>query len=311
MKLSRAIETYVQRKQAAGLTYAQTSAILRIFARKIGDVPLTSIGKSQISVFLSGRPTSTNNTWLHKYRMLKNFFEYWRLRGQLKTPRMPLPRLPCPRTFLPYIYTRFELKRMLSSTTLSQRMRRTSAIDSFTFRTLLLFLYGTGVHLSEALTLQRSNLDLREDVMTIHRENMKKSRHIPIGRDVHRLLVLYLKSPVRKLHDNANLFLNIRGSAIGYMAVYKGFRRLCRYARIVRHEGGRYQPRIIDLRFTFAVHRLSTWFQRGINVELMLPALSEYLGEINMGSMEKYLGLTPERFRRRLINLSPQKAHIR
>ena len=303
MKLSRAVETYVQRKQATGLHYVQASAALRIFARKVGAVSLASVRKAQITSFLNGRGKLTNNTWLQKYRMLKNFFEYWRLRSQLRTLRMPPPRPPCPRTFVPHIYTRPKLSRLLSSTALSQRIRRSSAIDSFTFRTLLLFLYGTGVRISEALTLQRNDLDLNENVMTIRCTTPRKSRRIPIGSDVSRLLRLYLSSPVRKLHHNANLFLNIGGKAIGYMAVYKGFRRLCRHAQIVRHEGGRFQPRILDLRFTFAVHRLSAWYRQGLNVERMLPALSEYLGEIDLSSMEKYLGLTPERFRRQLCNL--------
>jgi integrase/recombinase XerD len=220
---------------------------------------------------------------------------------------MPPLRPPSPRTFVPYVYTHSEIRRMLASTAFSQRFchakGRSTAIDSFTFRILLLFLYGTGVRIKEALRLQRDDLDLNENVMFIRDTNPAKTRRIPIGHDVHRLLVLYLNSPIRRLHHSANLFVNIGGKTIGYMAVYKGFRRLCRHAGIVRREG-RYQPRIFDLRFTFAVHRLSAWYRRGIRVEQKLPALSEYLGEIDLNSMEKYLGLTPERFRRRLSSLN-------
>lgn len=304
MKLSKAVELYVQRKQATGLHYTQTTATLRVFARRVGDIPLTSIKQIQISSFLSGRPSSSNNTWLQKYRMLRNFFEYWKFRGQLKTLRMPAPRLRCPRTFRPYVYSLVELQRILRATRFSQS-RCSCVIDSFTFRTLLKFLYGTGVLISEALTLLCDDVDLHENVMVLRRRGVDNSRRIPIGRDVHKLLRVYLHSPARKQHQSGNLFLTKSGKAIGYVAVYKGFRRIRRHAGIVRHDGGHYQPRIHDLRCSFAVHRLTAWYKQEINVERMLPALSEYLGEIGLDSMEKYLAMTPERFRNQLCTLSP------
>jgi hypothetical protein len=39
----------------------------------------------------------------------------------------------------------------------------------------------------------------------------------------------------------------------------------------------------------------------------MLPALSAYLGQIALGSTERYLSMTPERFREQLVKLSPQR----
>jgi len=39
----------------------------------------------------------------------------------------------------------------------------------------------------------------------------------------------------------------------------------------------------------------------------MLPALAAYMGQVGLGSAERYLSLTPERFRRELAKLSPQR----
>ncbi len=41
-----------------------------------------------------------------------------------------------------------------------------------------------------------------------------------------------------------------------------------------RHDGARYQPRLHDLRHTFAVHRLTAWIKRGADLNRMIPALS-------------------------------------
>jgi integrase/recombinase XerD len=155
---------------------------------------------------------------------------------------------------------------------------------------------------STRLWLLRSDVDLKKDLLTLRR--IGKSRCIPIGRDVHKLLSDYLRSPVRRQHHNGNLFLNVGGEPIGYMAFYNQFRRICRRAGVARRDGGRYQPRIRDLRFTFAVHRLTSWYKQGTDVERMLIPLSEYLGETGLDSMEKYLVLTPDRFRKQLRALS-------
>ena len=59
-----------------------------------------------------------------------------------------------------------------------------------------------------------------------------------------------------------------------------------------------------DLRHTFAVHRITAWIKHGADLNRMLPALSVYMGLAGLRSTEKYLSLTPERFRAQLIKLS-------
>jgi integrase/recombinase XerD len=39
----------------------------------------------------------------------------------------------------------------------------------------------------------------------------------------------------------------------------------------------------------------------------MLPALAAYIGQVGLGSRERYLSMTPERFRGQLELLSPQR----
>jgi len=185
--------------------------------------------------------------------------------------------------------------------TFARKLKRRTSVDSFTLCTFLRFLYGTGILLNEALGLLLSDVDLKKDLLTPHR--LGKSRCIPIGRDVHNLLRDYLCSQVRRRQHNAILFLNVGGEPIGYKALWYQFRRMCRCAGVTRRDG-RYQPRMCDLRFTFVVHRLTSWYKQGADVERMLIPLSEYLGETGLNSMEKYLGLTPERFRKHLRQLS-------
>lgn len=150
------------------------------------------------------------------------------------------------------------------------------------------------------LTLRLDDVDLEESMMTLRRPSIGTSRRIPIGPDVRKILRRYLSSCIRRGSNDDHFFLNKRGDAIGYLAISRDFRRLRRYAKVTRLDGGHRQPRFRDLRFTFIVHRLTSWFEEGVNVERMLPPLAEFLGEVDPRTVHKYLALTPAHFRNQL-----------
>lgn len=311
MKTSRAISIYVERKRAGGLCYFQTAAILRHLARQVDDRPLDRLTKRDISSFLDRGTSPHGSFWVQKYHIVKNFLAYWRLRGHVNTFQMPAPRRRPVSTFMPLVYSHVHLQRILSATALSQSGHRRTSVDPFTLRTLLQFLYGTGVLITEALNLQLCDVDLNENMITLRRTNIGTSRRIPIGRGVRTILSRHLRSSVSLNRQTMHFFLNRGGGTISYQAVYRSFSRVCRYADITRRDGGRYRPRIRDLRFTFAVNRLTSWLKAGVRIEPMLPALAQYLGEVDLSSMEKYLALTPERFRGRLRSLAICPANFR
>ena len=55
-----------------------------------------------------------------------------------------------------------------------------------------------------------------------------------------------------------------------------------------------HQPRIHDLRATFAVHRLVAWYREGVDVQQWLPFLATYLGHTDLSGTQTYLRMTPE-----------------
>ena len=65
-------------------------------------------------------------------------------------------------------------------------------------------------------------------------------------------------------------------------------------AGVLRTQPSSYQPRIHDLRHTFAVHRVTEWYGQGANVQKLLPALSTYLGHASLEGTQRYLSMTPE-----------------
>ncbi|MFZ0277587.1 MAG: hypothetical protein WAL60_11815, partial [Candidatus Sulfotelmatobacter sp.] len=45
---------------------------------------------------------------------------------------------------------------------------------------------------------------------------------------------------------------------------------------------------------TFAVHRLTEWYRQNADVQRLLPALSTYLGHVDLSATQRYLTMTPE-----------------
>ena len=80
------------------------------------------------------------------------------------------------------------------------------------------------------------------------------------------------------------------------MTLQQNFRILCDRAGI-RRTDTREQPRIHDLRHTFAVHRLTSWYQQGADVQRLLHHLSVYLGHVHLRHTQVYLSMTPELLR--------------
>jgi site-specific recombinase XerD len=85
------------------------------------------------------------------------------------------------------------------------------------------------------------------------------------------------------------------GSRLIYQTVRQAFRQLRNSAGVHRHDNdARYQPRLHDLRHSFAVHRLVSWYQSGADVQKLLPHLSTYLGHVHLRATQVYLTMTPE-----------------
>jgi len=102
------------------------------------------------------------------------------------------------------------------------------------------------------------------------------------------------------------------GGAISPHLADQAFRRLCRIAHVRREDHDRFQPRLHDLRHTFAVHRLLDWYQSGADLNRMLPRLSTYLGHVEFKHTQHYLTMTPELLQqasRRFEQFAPEVAH--
>jgi integrase len=121
-------------------------------------------------------------------------------------------------------------------------------MSAMTFRTLLLLLYGTGLRLSEALRLSFADVALGDRLITIRVTKFYKSRLVPIGQDLHRILLKYRDQAQRRGHDHQPFFQSREKRTISASSAQSSFRRLCQLANVSRKDTTASQPRLHNLR---------------------------------------------------------------
>lgn len=295
MKLKRLIEQYIAFRQMLGESFKTNASHLRAFVRVLGAKSnAADVSAEQVNAFLwrNGQLTSS---WHNRYNALRGLYRYALSRGFASEVPLPaiVPKRPPP--FIPYIYSRDELRRLLKAANECQHSQRRA--EPVTVRTILLLLYGAGLRVSEALNLDCPDVDLASPLLKIRNSKFYKSRLVPLGPMLTQALTDY--ASWRRMNHSLSapqspFFVGRTGERLKLKRFDVAFRRVCAWAGIRRKDGVLRPPRLHDLRHTFAVHRLTAWYQQGNDVQRLLPQLSVYLGHAWLSSTQFYLSMTPE-----------------
>jgi integrase/recombinase XerD len=304
MTLAQVVEDYVAWKRSLGFRFKTGGNIVKAFAREAGPVDIRDITQQVMVGFLKGPRPPISSSWHTKYYTLMGLVRFALQRGLLSTSPLPhfVPKRP--EYARPYIYASDELQRILDGAKIldarNRRSGQAASVAPLTFRTLILILYGAGLRLSEALALTVDDVDLSAGTLVVRNTKYFKTRLLPIGPKLCSALGAYAETRLALLNrpPSANtFFLRRQGIAISRPAAERYFRMVRSHLGLRRQDGAYFQPRLHDLRHTFAVHRLVAWYRQGADVQLLLPKLSTYLGHISLAETQHYLTMTPELLR--------------
>ena len=290
MNLQKLIDQYIGHRQLLGEQQGSNAGTLRAFGRAVGgQADVADVRAEQVNAFLAGTGPRTL-TWHIKLSVLRPFYRYAVSRGYVAVAPLPIaiPKRPPP--FVPYIYTHDELRRLLRA---AETDRRQACLEPTTMHTLLLTLYGAGLRVREAVNLDHADVDLVGSVLTIRQTKFGKTRLVPAGPQLGAALARYATRT--STPEAKSPFFTTRTSArVKSDTLRHNYRIVCGQAGISRPAGARYQPRLHDLRHAFAVHRLTSWYRQGADVQRLLPMLSVYLGHVHLRHTQVYLSMTPE-----------------
>jgi site-specific recombinase XerD len=296
MKLNAAVDTYLEFKLALGMRMRSEAHILRAFCRVFANGNLSDVTLDATFTFLAGNGPVTRN-WKQKASVLRSFYRYAIGRGLVASTPVPVvdPQFPPLRT--PYIYTTAELKHLLAATAILDTPR--VPLRAKSFRTLILLLYGTGLRISEALSLTLADVDRADSLITVRDTKFHKARLVPIGPKLTRELTLYARRRCRELPtpagDESSFFALTRSGNHPNRSVADSLFSRIRAEASIRRDGSKFsQPYLHDLRHTMVQHRLLSWYRSGCDVQRLLPKLATYLGHVDVNSTQHYLTMTPE-----------------
>jgi integrase/recombinase XerD len=289
------VTRYIAFRRSLGDQYVITEKALRSFCRAIGPrTPVTRVRLKTVAAYLAGTGPITR-LWHFKHTALKGLFHFAVSRGLLKKAPLPTEIPKRPPTLVPYIYSRAEIRSLLDAIPVFRRPD--IRVEPQTLRAMLLLLYGAGLRRGEALRLSVADVDLTNCLLTIRHTKFYKSRLVPIGTDLKTVLREYARWRA-VAHPSAaassTFFLDKRGEPVHRCALDSAFKRLRKHVGLRRSDGGRFQPRLHDLRHTFAVDRLVAWYRQGANVQRLVYHLSVYLGHDYLKHTQVYLTMIPE-----------------
>jgi integrase/recombinase XerD len=297
MKLSEVIARYVAFKQLMGARFHAETVILKAFAKALGDPAIVEVQVDQVYAYIAGVGPVTR-FWHRKHEALRGFYRFAIARGYVACSPLPTV-LPKPaKRFVPYIFSRNELQRLLDAAAGNKNPR--TKVQAYTLRTLLLLLYGAGLRISEALSLRLADVDLMASLLTVRGSKFYKTRLVPVGPRLTDALRIYALKRQRLGHSQSNdapFFVTRSGASVTRAMAERAFSRLRDRARVHRYDDARYQPRLHDMRHSFAVHRLVSAYRQGADVQCLLPKLATYLGHIHVAATQHYLTMTPELLR--------------
>jgi integrase/recombinase XerD len=195
----------------------------------------------------------------------------------------------------PHIYTKQELLQLFG---FCEQLKSAGGLRAKTYRLLFGLLAVTGMRVSEALKLNDNDVDLENGVITVRDTKFRKSRLLPLHLSTTKVLRQYVRARERylPLGRSEAFLLSEKGTRLPCRTV-QGFFRTARQKLGWDNRSRKRLPRIHDMRHSFACCRILRWYQAGLDVEQLIPALSTYLGHAKVSDTYWYLTGIPAIFR--------------
>ena len=290
--LRDAVDEYIALRRSLGFKLREMGPDLREFAAFLEQHAAPFI-TSALAVAWAMQPADHQpSDWAQRLGFVRVFARHW----SATDPRTEIPAaglLPFrPQRARPYLYTDEEIRQLLAATkTLSSR----NGLRPSTYHCLFGLLVVSGMRISEAIALERRDVDLHDGLLTIRKTKFNKTRLIPLHASTRDVCLAYARQRDRVVpHPTSPAFLlTDRGRRLEISAVHRTFYALSRQTGL-RGPAAHTGPRIHDFRHRFAVNTLIRWYRAHEDIERRLPVLSTFLGHAHVADTYWYLSMHPD-----------------
>lgn len=291
--MTRLAKQYVTLRRHLGYQIRAEGGLLLKFAAwadRIGHRGPLTIDLALRWVRLTQKATPLH--WARRMEVVRCFARHLALldpRTQIPPKRL-LGQAHCRRT--PYIYTTHQIQQLLAC---AGELAPHGGLRPMTYRALLGLLACSGLRISEALNLRRKDVDFAQGLLRIGPSKFFPSRTLPLHPTAASALQRYanFRDHYHPLADADAFFLSEQGQALAYKTVGKTFRKIRQRQGWVTGPAQR-DPRLHDLRHTFACRNLLRWYRQGRTIDNAILNLSNYLGHRKVTDTYWYLTGIPE-----------------
>jgi integrase len=288
--LRSALERYLSMRQGLGYKYRDQASRLRDFvsfmeARKAKTIT------TKLTLAWATLPPRSHVSSARRLIDVRGFARHIASIDP-KTEVPPTGIFPQWKRPKPYFYSEAEIDALLAA---ALSLPPTDRLRRWTYHHLFGLIGVTGMRLSEAIGLQRGDVDLEQGVLTVRKTKFGKSRLLPLHPTTRAALRSYAerRDSHLGLRCGPHFFVAERGGRLLKQYVHRVFWRLSREIGL-RRPSESSGPRVHDLRHSFAIRTLLDWYREGRDVDRSLPALSTYLGHTSVQDTYWYLSACPD-----------------
>ncbi|MDP2646068.1 MAG: tyrosine-type recombinase/integrase [Desulfobacterales bacterium] len=292
ISLRKAVENYLTMRRSLGFKLRDMGYNLWHFVSFM-EQQRASIITAELALRWAQQPQNVLPAqWAARLSFVRSFARYWSATDP-RTEIPPMGLLPYrTKRATPYIYSNDEIQKLLEA---ARNLPPSTGLRPWTYYSLFGLMAVTGMRISEVIRLDRSDLDLKQKILTVRLTKFSKSRLIPLHTSTVKKLKRYLhrRDQLYPWPPTTRLFLSNQGTPLTDCMARWTFVKLSRLIGL-RKIGSSFGPRLHDLRHRFAVNTLVHWYQTGVDVEQRLPVLSTYLGHAHVTDTYWYLSAIPE-----------------
>ncbi len=294
--LRKSLNDYLKLRRALGFKLETTEHCLRGFLDFLDDEGAKHI-TIELALRWARRPANGDPfTWAQRMQRVRLFAAWYHARD----PRTEVPDAgllaASVRRKPPFIFSEKQIADLIRE---AERLPCRRGMRSSTFSTMFGLLAVAGLRISEAIALDRSDVDLQTGQLTIRNTKFGKTRLVPVSKSTVAALRRYAKQrdQVLPVVTTPAFFVSERGWRATNWATRYNFAKVSRATGLrapadgYRHGHG---PRVHDLRHSFAARTMVDWYRAGVDVERELPKLSAYLGHAHVNDTYWYIEAVPE-----------------
>ncbi|MDK1039650.1 MAG: tyrosine-type recombinase/integrase [Actinomycetota bacterium] len=295
-ELRESLEEYLAIRRSLGFKLTGLAYRLRNFvdfAEREGVSYITT----ELALRWAQLPTQVQPaTWAARLASVRRFAA-WLSATDLRTQVPPEGLLPHQhRRTPPYIYSDDEISRIVRA---AGELSSAKGLRARTYSTLFGLLAVTGMRVSEALSLDCTDVDFEARVLTIRGTKFGKTRLVPVHPSTCDALRAYRRErdQIVPASLTRGFFVSERATRITRSATHATFVKVSREIGLRAPDQSRSlgrRPRLHDMRHRLAVRTLIDWYRAGLDVERELPKLATYLGHAHVHSTYWYLEAVPE-----------------